>query len=303
MERRTRAMTKMLAFAAALVALAVAAPAQAATVPVTITRAGFVPNPVDIKVGDTVLWTNADTQDHQVVGTQSPEQFASPVLKPSETFAHTFREAGRFRYEDPLVRRPRLRGTVRVEAPAASLTLAASPRTATYGRATTLSGRLSTGASGEKVSLFAQACGTTFVHVAETETTAGGAFTFGHRPTNNTAYQARWKSTSGATMTVSVRPRVSLAKIGPRKFRVRVFAASSFADKLAVVQRFDRTRRVWVRVRLVTLRAAGTGTQPTVVSGVTFRARVSARTRVRILLRQAQVGSCYVASRSNVVTV
>src|SRR5688572_5152308 len=119
MERRTQAMTRMLVLATMLLALAVAAPAQAATVPVTITRAGFVPSPVNIKVGDTVVWTNVDTQDHQVVRTQSPEQFASPVLKPGDTFAHTFQQAGKFRYEEPRAR-PRLRGTVDVEAPAAS---------------------------------------------------------------------------------------------------------------------------------------------------------------------------------------
>jgi plastocyanin len=299
--KEDNAMKKMFAFGATMLALVVAAPAQAATVPVSITRAGFVPSPANIRVGDTVVWTNVDTQDHQVVRADSPERFASPVLRPGGTFAHTFSQAGRFRYEDPLVR-PRLRGTIVVEAAAPSVTLAASPRTATYGRATTLSGRLSTGASGEKVSLFARPCGGTFVRVGDTETTTGGAFTFTHKPLKNTAYRVQWKGTDSAAVTVKVRPRVKLAKIAPRKFRVRVFAASSFAGKLAVVQRFDSVRGVWVRVRLVTLRAAG-GTAPTVVSAATFSMRAAAGAKLRILLTQAQVGACYVASRSNVVTV
>ena len=294
-------MTRMLAIAATMLAFVVAAPAEAATVPVSITRAGFVPSPATIKVGDTVVWTNLDTQDHQVVRERSPERFTSPVLKPGDTFAHTFSQVGRFRYEDALAR-PRLRGTVDVEAAGPSLTLAASPRAATYGRATTLSGKLSTGAAGEKVSLFARACGGTFVRVAETETTTGGAFTFTHKPMKNTAYQAHWKSSSSTALTVSVRPRMSLAKIAPRKFRVRVFASSSFAGKVAALQRLDRVRGVWVRVRSVTLRATGTGVAPTVVSAATFRSRVAARTKVRIVLTKTQVGACYVASRSNVVT-
>ena len=57
-----------------------------------------------------------------------------------------------------------------------------------------------------------------------------------------------------------------------------------------------------MRVRSVTLRATGTGVAPTVVSAATFRSRVAARTKVRIVLTKTQVGACYVASRSNVVT-
>ena len=294
-------MRRMLVLAATMLTVVVAAPAQAATVPVSITRAGFVPSPANIKVGDTVVWTNVDTQDHQVVRERSPERFVSPVLKLGDTFTHTFSQAGRFRYEDPLVR-PRLRGTVDVEAAAPSVTLAASPRAVTYAKTTTLSGKLSTGAVGEKISLFARACGGTFVRVGETETTTGGVFSFTHKPINSTVYRADWKSSTSSTVTVSVRPRVTLAKIAPRKFRVRVFAASSFAGKVGVVQRFARVRGVWVRVRYVTLRRMGTGTAPTVVSGATFRARVAARTKVRIVLTKAQVGACYVGSRSNVVT-
>jgi plastocyanin len=94
-------MTRMLAFATTLLALAVAAPA---TVPISITRAGFAPSPVTIKVGDTVVWTNLDSQDHQIVRTRPQETFASPVLKPRDTFTHTFLQAGRFRYESALPR-------------------------------------------------------------------------------------------------------------------------------------------------------------------------------------------------------
>jgi hypothetical protein len=68
-------------------------------------------------------------------------------------------------------------------------------------------------------------------------------------------------------------------------------------------QRYARARGAWVRVRRVTLRARGTGIAPTLISGASFGARVAARTRLRIVLGQAQVGACYLASRSNVVTV
>jgi hypothetical protein len=117
-----------------------------------------------------------------------------------------------------------------------------------------------------------------------------------------TAYRTQWRNADSAAKTVLVRPRMDVVKIGPRKFRLRVFAAVFFAGKVAVVQRYARARGVWVRVRRVTLRTRGTGIAPTLISGATFRARVAARTKVRVVLRQAQVGPCYLASRSNVVT-
>ena len=54
----------------AIVALGAAPQALAATVGVSITRAGFVPQTVNVRVGDTVTWTNNDTITHQVVSTQ-----------------------------------------------------------------------------------------------------------------------------------------------------------------------------------------------------------------------------------------
>ena len=67
----------------ALTALVGAAPAVPATVTVSITRAGFVPNTATVKQGDVLTWTNADTQQHQVTS-QNPA-FASPVLAASRS--------------------------------------------------------------------------------------------------------------------------------------------------------------------------------------------------------------------------
>lgn len=291
-------MRKLTLLVAALLALAAAPQALAATVNVSITRAGFVPDPVTVRVGDTVVWTNRDTQNRQVVSQQAG--FASPVLRPGETFSFTFRTAGRFSYEDPLLR-PRERGTVVVQAAPATVTIAARTRTVVYGNAATLAGTVSTQQAGERVTVFAQACGGAFTRVADVTTTAGGAWTFSVKPLNNTVYRVQWRNEESATVTVRVRPRLRLARLAPGRFSLRATAAASFAGKAAVFQRFNRTRGVWVNVRRVTLRATATGIAPTVVSAATFRARVGARVRVRAILPQAQVGACYVAGRSNVV--
>jgi plastocyanin len=77
----------------------------------------FDPNPVRIKVGDTVTWTNNDqysvytiTSPPPRVGTQGMN-FMSDRLEPGDTFSHTFTKTGGFHYEAGYG----MRGTVIVE--------------------------------------------------------------------------------------------------------------------------------------------------------------------------------------------
>ena len=293
-------MRKLLVLLTAMLTLAAAPEALAATVNVSITRAGFVPDTVNVRVGDTVTWTNNDTVTHQVVSTQC--NFTSPVLAPGAAFSRTFTTAGRCQYEDPL-RRPRLRGTVNVAAGPVGITVRAAPVTVTYGRSTTLSGQISSGATGERVTVQAQACGGAFARVAEVTTTAGGAWTLVVKPVNNTTYRVQWRNAS-ATLAVKVRPLVRLRKLTSNRWTLRVFAAQSFSGRVATFQRFNATTRRWVRLKLLTLRSFGTAAtpiNPSRVSGANWRLRVRLRTRVRVILPQTQVGGCYVAGVSNVV--
>ena len=57
----------------------------------------------------------------------------------------------------------------------------------------------------------------------------------------------------------------------------------------------------WVKVRTATLRPNTSGVAPTVISSVTTAASVKAKTRLRVVMTQAQVGSCYVAGTSNAI--
>ena len=100
---------------------------------------------------------------------------------------------------------------------------------------------------------------------------------------------------------MKVRPKVTLRKLAPRKFRITVQAAESYAGKFVRFQRYSSVRRSWITVRSVALRAGPTlvtPISPTNVSTATFRARISARVRVRAYLTQAQASSCYAASAS-----
>src|SRR5918996_2432701 len=179
----------------ALVAV-LAAPATTATVGVQITRLGFVPRTVSIRTGDTVTWTNVDTVAHQVVFRQRAGlQCAQPlVIQPAQAGSCTFAAAGRYAYEDPTQRGGGFRGTVTVGQGPPTVTLQAAPRLVTYAGRTTLSGAISTAASGERVDVLAQPCGQTQARIATVTTTTAGAYTYLAQPLRTTAYQARFRS-------------------------------------------------------------------------------------------------------------
>jgi plastocyanin len=76
----------------------------------TLADKAFSPNPVSIKVGDTITWTNKDTIFHTVTSGTGPsdpakgKEFDSGLSGPSalttqgKTFSHKFTTAGEFPY-------------------------------------------------------------------------------------------------------------------------------------------------------------------------------------------------------------
>lgn len=292
---------------AVIAVCALALPAAAATVTITITKTGFSPATVSIKTGDSVTFTNSDAVAHRVVfKNTNGVQCAQPlVVQPSASGTCTFTRAGKYVFSDPTQKGKGFKGTVNVAQGAAGVTLGSSKRVVTYGAKTMLSGSISSGQANQKVTVNAQPCGqSTFTALTTLTTATGGAYSYAAQPKVITTYQVRWKSTVSAATTVKVRPRVRLRKLAPRKFRVAVSAAQSFAGKTAAFQRYSTLRQRWVVVRRFTLRAAGATTlpiNPTAVSRRTFRARVRSGLRVRVLLPKAQVGECYAAGVSNVV--
>ena len=84
------------------------APAQ---VSVSINEMKFHPASIEIKVGDTVRWTNDDERDHTVAAADG--SFKSGNLRGGDTFEHTFKKAGKFNYTCSY--HPRMKGTVNVK--------------------------------------------------------------------------------------------------------------------------------------------------------------------------------------------
>jgi plastocyanin len=292
-------MRRLFLAVAAGLALTMLGPATAADQTVTITRAGFVPQDVTINAGDTVTWRNTDTIAHQVVFDRAP---CNLTIQPGASGSCTFRAGGRFSYQDP-TQRPRLRGTVTVTGPRASVTLTTSHRTVTFAAPVTLSGFVSTQAANEAVVVQGQECGKpAFTRAGAATTTTGGRWTFVVRPTINTVYQARWRTNESTTVPVKVRPRIRLSRVGSR-FTARVTAAQSFSGKTLLFQRYRPAVRRWRTLKRVTLGTATTPTAGTFVTTRRFRARVRVGWRLRVFLPQTQAGTCYVAGPSNTVRV
>ena len=73
----------------------------------TVADKAFSPNPINVKVGGTVTWTNKDTIAHTVTSGTGPidpnkgkefDSGLSTLLTPGKTFSHTFNTAGEFTY-------------------------------------------------------------------------------------------------------------------------------------------------------------------------------------------------------------
>ena len=286
MKRATRRL--LVITATATVALALAPQALSATRQVDIRAAGFSPSTVTIATLDEVRWTNRDTVNHQVVSDTGA--FASPILRPGQSYRFTFRASGTYRYRDAL--EPAERGTVRVTGPAPSVSLAASTGIDTYGTQITLSGQISNGRAGERVEIFSKPYpGTSFVKLAEVLTQQGGAWSYPTTPEILTSYQAHWRNNTSTEVSVAVRPRISFGRRSGF-FVVTVNGQRSFANRFVYLQRLSRFGQ-WVNVRKVTI-----GSQ----SSRRFKQLMPRGTsRLRIFMTVNQAGAGYLGGMSGVL--
>ncbi len=292
-------MRRLFIAVAAVLALTALGSATAADRAVTITRTGFVPADVTVAVGDTVTWRNTDTTAHRVVFDKTP---CNLTIQPGASGTCTFRAGGKFNYQDAS-QQPRLRGTVTVTGARTSVTISAARATTTFLVPLNLSGVISSQQANEPVVVNGQECGKpAFTRVGAATTTAGGNWTFAVKPTINTTYQARWRTTDSTTVLVKVRPKIRLTRVGSR-FKARVTAAQSFTGKTILFQRYRPVVRRWATLKRVRLGASTTPTAGTFVTPANFRARIRLGWRFRVFLPQLQAGTCYLAAPSNTLRV
>jgi plastocyanin len=283
-------MRRMLLLPLALLAtLVVVAAAGADTKTVQIVKSGFTPSATTINVGDSVTWKNADTVNHQVVANDG--SFASPVLKPGESFSQAFPKSGKFGYHDSLF--TSRKGTVTVNAPPANVTLQAGATTLVYGNSTTISGAVTNQLTNEPVTLTSQPYGKGTQSLATTMTQANGTFSFGVSPTIQTSYQAHWRTTNSPAVQVNVAPRVGFGQRG-RLYIAKVTSDLGYAGHFVWVQRkapfgsFRSVKRIYLGAS----------------SRAVFRVRIpKGRSILRLVLPAGQAGLGYVQGISRLVAV
>lgn len=262
-----------------------------ATATVKITRTGFVPAKVTVKVGDSVKWTNTDSISHQVVANNGA--FASPVLAAGKSFTFRFRASGTYHYHDGL--HPTLKGTVVVTGPPPAVSIGASIPTAVYGQTVVLSGVVSNHLDNEAVTVYAQQYPlTTFTQIAKVLTTTGGNWMLVVKPSILTSYQAQWRGSTSTNVLISVRPKIGFTHQG-RLFYTKATALPDFKGKIVYVQRLSRFSQ-WVKIRKLTLGTKGFRQfrMPHLPKGLN---------RLRIFMSLNQAGGGYLDGFSSVLTI
>jgi plastocyanin len=285
-------MRKLLLAAVALAVLIIGPSALAGSGAVQITSTGFNPANASVQSGDSVTWTNSDSVSHQVVVDKSSCKLD---LQPSQSSACSFPTAGTFAYSDPTASGA-FNGTVTVAPNSRSVTMSASRTLNIFGDAVTLSGTVSSKASGEQVTVVSQPMGLPATQTTVT-TTSGGNWSLQVQPRVKTSYQARFDTATSPSVTVSIRPRISLQKVGRHQYLIVVLSARSMAGKLVNVTRWVPGRG-WVTFKQATLQAIPR--TPT-TSDAYVTTLVRSGTKLRIFMPANQVGPDYFEGHSNFI--
>ena len=282
----------LVAVSALLVGAAPATSASTATKTVQIKRTAFSPSTVTIKTGDTVKWTNVDTQNHQVVSNNG--SFVSPILGPGKSYSHRFDASGTYHYHDGL--NATIKGTLKVTGPPPAVTIGASLPIVVYGQQVTLSGAVSSGNPNETVTIYQQPFPqASLAQLATLKTAAGGVWQLILSPSTKilTNYQARWNGRTSVTVSVSVRPRIRLSYRNG-KFTTAVQSATSHAGRSVIAQRLSRFGQ-WVTLKKVRLGGK---------SSAIFRLRLpKGKSRIRVAMTVNQAGGGYLDGYSPTRTV
>jgi len=178
-----------------------------------------------------------------------------------------------------------------------AVTISLSRPIVVYGSSVTLSGKVSDNKAGESVQVMTQASpATSFSALGSPITsTAGGHWSDVVKPTIQTSYQATWKGATSGTVTVKVRPLITLTLVNPANgtFSTKVTAARSFTGKSVNVQRLTPTGALTVKkVKLDSN------------SSATFRVRLHAGSnRLRVVMPSSQAAPGYINGASKVLKV
>jgi hypothetical protein len=176
-----------------------------------------------------------------------------------------------------------------------ALTLTVSTVQAVSGAAITLSGVIASRQTGVKVAVLGQSYGSSsFSTVGSALTGTGGTWTFQVRPRVQTTFRASAPDGASTTVTVGVRPAVSLRVITGKRLTSRVVAAKSFQGRTVQLQRLLPGNR-WRTVARAKLNEK---------SSALFSASSLPRgtSMIRVAMSVNQAGSGYLGAFSRTLT-
>jgi len=172
----------------------------------------------------------------------------------------------------------------------------------------TIFGSVDGAGAGRKVTIQFKACGlvpVSFRDAFEMTTEAGGRYALdGYLRPFNLGVSGVYRAVSGddvsSEVRVSQRASVNLRPVDGGRFAVSVFGKTvSFWRRFVLLQRFERTRGVWVPLRRLVLteeNGLSKSTKP-------FRPGVRRGTRIRAVFPLSQARPCYLAGVSQTLRV
>jgi uncharacterized delta-60 repeat protein len=171
-------------------------------------------------------------------------------------------------------------------------TIDAEPLVVDYGERVRLSGTLTTRQAGS-VAVLQRGCTDASASTATTTSaSADGTWAASVAPGERTEYRAGVGLERSTSLTVSVRPRLTLVRASARSLRVRAAFGRTLAGESIVLQRYAKRKGRWVRLRNLPMRRVG-ARGAAVVSGATFRVQRRPGRRLRVVLRHDSAYDCF----------
>jgi phosphodiesterase/alkaline phosphatase D-like protein len=176
-----------------------------------------------------------------------------------------------------------------------AVTVAATTRTISFRGAVTLRGHIASGQANQNLDVFAQRFGGgSFARIATVLTDATGNWSLTVRPVIATTYKAIWNGQNSTTVTVGVRPLVSIRAVSRHRIATHVTGARSFRGRVVQLQR-RLSSGAWLTIGRKTLNSgSSTVFAPSLRHG---------RSQLRIAFSVNQAGGGYLGGFSRAITV
>lgn len=184
-----------------------------------------------------------------------------------------------------------------------TITIRARPAVVKWSEVVQLNGSVESARGGDTVTIQEQLCGQKTWQTAVATRTNGTEWTATVFPGVNELLRATANGSTSSPIRVQQRPAVQLVhRYGT--FQVSVGGRTSLWHRKVILQRFDRSARVWRDVHSALLTDSGAAPGSTYVWSSTdpFRQKLAKGTLVRATVPLSQVRPCYLGGYSNLLT-